>query len=183
MHVSVVRQLCYISLFVVVYATQSEQRDEVKDFLRIHRLQRGRRHIDTPVFRHCPNGYTRYDKSCYIVTEAVVSWPVALVYCEAFGGHLAYIESQREQKFINAFLKTVNPRVTRQYYWIGGTDAVTEGEWFWAPAVKPVTYTNWGPGNPNLYTQDCVALYGNGRWDDGYCRAECNFICEIELDV
>ncbi|XP_060569233.1 perlucin-like [Ruditapes philippinarum] len=177
------RTLCFITLLSKLYA---EQRNHVSDFLRRHGLDREKRHADAPVFTHCPNGYTRHDNSCYVITDRKATWTDAYVFCEAFGGHLAYIESEGEQHFITIFLNTTanaGRDHTTNYYWIGGTDAVTEGEWLWVPAVKPVKYTKWNPGDPSSFVQDCIALYWNGVWDDGTCEEKHYFICEIELET
>lgn len=148
--------------------------------------------MQLPVFNHCPNGFVRHDDSCYIAAHDLANWPDALVYCEAYGAHLAYIESSAEQQFVAGYVKNLQGSSTDPdfYYWIGGTDAVSEGEWIWATVVRPVQYTNWNPGEPNNNPdhnskhQDCMAMLGsNGLWDDGWCETQHNFICEIELDV
>lgn len=58
------------------------------------------------------------------------------------------------------------------YYWMGGTDAITEGEWIWASVVKPIQYFKWSSlnldnaDNGESHHQDCLAMYpwgGMGR--------------------
>ncbi|XP_060583716.1 perlucin-like [Ruditapes philippinarum] len=134
--------------------------------------------------RHCPAGYMHYGKSCYLLTPEVVKWTEAYVYCQSFGSHLVYIETASEQKHIDSFLKFVKllsaGRIRK--YWTGGIDRVSKGRWFWAPDGKPVNFTNWAPRKPDSGVQDCIALYGNGQWDDDTCESARNFICEVELD-
>ncbi|XP_045204983.2 C-type lectin domain family 10 member A-like [Mercenaria mercenaria] len=87
-------------LFADVCANAVRDQHKIKDFLRLHQLEKEQRFAETPVYTHCPNGYVRHDDSCYVLAHATVTWPDALVYCEAYGGHLAYIESEREQHFL-----------------------------------------------------------------------------------
>ncbi|KAH3843092.1 galactose-specific lectin nattectin-like [Dreissena polymorpha] len=145
----------------------------------------------SPVSDHCPNGSVRHDQSCYLFSHLLANWPESMVYCQAYGAHLAFIESDREQKFIQAQVFSTMGSQTDplKFFWLGGTDAVSEGEWFWANIVEPITYTNWNPGEPNNdnnhddHHQDCLAMYSSsGLWDDGYCEVKHNFICEIELN-
>ncbi|KAL4230752.1 Collectin sub- member 10 (C-type lectin) [Mactra antiquata] len=154
------------------------------------KLLRRRFMVNQISFTKCPNGFVRHDDSCYIVAHDIADWPTALQYCEAYGAHLAFIESEREQTFVANHVKSILSSTTSdRYFWIGGTDAVSEGEWVWALIVQPVIeYTNWSPGNPNDANggkhQDCMAMYGaTGQWDDGWCETEHNFICEIDLDI
>ncbi|XP_060602258.1 perlucin-like protein [Ruditapes philippinarum] len=179
---------CSISESLVKSLVQKE----LKQLLRQDIYHKGRRDIDSLVFTKCPNGFVRHDDSCYIASHDLANWPDALVYCEAYGSHLTFIETEREQNFLTNYIKLFNGSSTDHdyYYWIGGTDAVSETEWIWAKAVTPVKYTHWRPGEPDNNPghaskhQDCMAIYGStGLWDDGWCETEHNFICEIELDV
>ncbi|MHB9005352.1 MAG: immunoglobulin domain-containing protein [Limisphaerales bacterium] len=61
-------------------------------------------------------------------------------------GHLVSINSAAEQKFLETtFLAGENVRNT---YWIGFNDFEREGQWVWSTGEQ-VTFTNWGPGEPN----------------------------------
>jgi len=81
-------------------------------------------------------------------------------------GHLATVTSKAENDFIVATFARRDFRA-----WIGLSDRVVEGRWEWVTR-EPVTYTNWGGGEPN----DCCggedyALYEtDGQvtdWNDG----------------
>ncbi|XP_052778675.1 galactose-specific lectin nattectin-like [Mya arenaria] len=144
------------------------------------------------VFEHCPNGSVRHDDSCYMFSHELANWAEAMVYCTAYGGQLAFIQSPEEQVFIQNEMKLFLGSQTdsAHYYWLGGTDAVSEGEWYWANIVEKIMYTNWKQGEPNdnhahtNHHQDCLAIYSEtGLWDDGWCETQHNFICEIQLDV
>ncbi|XP_063404354.1 uncharacterized protein LOC134687826 [Mytilus trossulus] len=47
-----------------------------------------------------------------------------------------------------------------------GTDEIIEGEWVWAETGKPLTYTNWVPGTPDLHKprdENCLEIV---KWTD-----------------
>ena len=64
-------------------------------------------------------------------------------------------------------------------YWIGLTDSAVEGQFVWQHSSKPLSWSNWNPGEPNdvANSQDCVMLQNdlrntggiNWKWDDYYC--------------
>ncbi|KAL4230747.1 hypothetical protein ACF0H5_011122 [Mactra antiquata] len=143
-----------------------------------------------PEFTTCPHGFVRFADSCYKAAHDLANWPDAMVYCRAYASHLAYVETIDEQNFLTAHLRNITASITdpEKYFWIGGTDAVSEGEWIWSTVYRPITYTNWNPGEPNdndshsSKHQDCMGMYAaTGKWDDGWCETLHNFICEMEL--
>ena len=70
------------------------------------------------------------------------------------------------------------------FYWLDGTDIVSESQWVWAKREEPFDYTNWYPGNPNNDRgQDCLCLLGNFgyKWDDMWCDHKGYFICKRPL--
>lgn len=76
--------------------------------------------------------------------------------------------------FIGAFKKD---------FWIDGSDAVTEGIWYWASTMENFGYTNWGIGEPNNQgeVEDCVEFYLlDFVWNDDHCNTLNHFICEKE---
>ena len=59
------------------------------------------------------------------------------------------------------------------FYWIGLSDAASEGSWRWMESHQRANYTNWHPGEPQGGTsQACVfkslSPYG---WYDATCTA------------
>ncbi|XP_060589123.1 perlucin-like [Ruditapes philippinarum] len=175
--------VCLVLVLICTYVCQnSALRLEPKE----------RRHLESPLFHDCPKGFSRFGNSCFHVAHDLANWPEAVVYCQVYGSHLAFIESEAESQFVTAYLKNFSASATDKdhYYWIGGTDAVSEGSWYWINVVKPITYTNWGPGEPDnspamsSHHQDCLAIFeSSGKWDDGWCETRHNFLCEIDLDV
>jgi hypothetical protein len=86
----------------------------------------------------------------------------------ALGGNLVTINNDAEE----AWLRNTFGFETR--YWIGFTDAASEGTWVWSSG-EPATYLHWNPGEPNNSTppsvvgEDFAVLNwntSNGAWND-----------------
>jgi hypothetical protein len=74
----------------------------------------------------------------YALTESEVDWVSAEAEAVAYGGHLITINNAEEQ----AFVETTFFAPRDQAFWIGMTDADTEGDWRWISG-EPSEYTNW----------------------------------------
>jgi Ca2+-binding RTX toxin-like protein len=103
----------------------------------------------------------------YGLTTGPVTWDGAeWQSANIWKGHLVTINSQAEQSFIERnFLGG-----TKIIYWIGLNDAAKEGTYVWSSG-EPVTYTNYGPGEPNNYNNEdyFVINWGDtvyGKWND-----------------
>ncbi|KAI7803590.1 putative macrophage mannose receptor 1-like [Triplophysa rosa] len=60
--------------------------------------------------------------------------------------------------------------------WVGGTDAVTEGQWQWSDG-EPFSWTFWSPGQPdNLGEEDCMSVVIGGEYDEK-CITKLPYIC------
>lgn len=81
-------------------------------------------------------------------------------------GYLATITSAGEQDFLNSI------HDGHGTLWLGGSDAATEGAWFWVTEPGgpiPFTYTNWNPGEPNNYgDEDYLHGWYGAAWNDIY---------------
>jgi hypothetical protein len=84
----------------------------------------------------------------------------------SLGGHLVTINDVNEE----AWLRTTFGNTTR--FWIGFNDSAVEGTWVWSSG-EAVTYTNWGPGEPNdsmppPIGEDYAVLnwLSSGEWND-----------------
>ena len=82
------------------------------------------------------------------------------------GGHLVTITSADENAFVHGL-------TGGGAAWLGASDAAVEGEWRWASGPEAgdlLTYTNWGPGEPNNVGNEDFAVYNNpwggGLWND-----------------
>ena len=69
--------------------------------------------------------------------------------------------------------------IGNRLYWIGLTDQLREGEFYWSESGELAEYTNWRMGEPNhgknaAVDEDCVHLEfaSNHRtWNDRPCSA------------
>lgn len=125
--------------------------------------------------------------TCYLFLEFGQSYPTAELNCQARGGaRLVSITSASEFELVRA-------RMRAAPYWIGLTDAATEGTFAWASG-EPVTFTNWRTGEPNEINggEDCTVMYGNyvgefasyaGFWNDSICPDELWAVCELVVPI
>jgi len=135
----------------------------------------------TTSFPGCPSGWSRYENSCFKFVEVADYWSGAQYYCERKGGNLASIHSREE----NEFVKSLTSKWP-SYHWIGGSDAISEGEWAWFDGSSWV-YQNWLPGKPEgSVNKNCLAIDtleygnwdGNGKWRDLSCNQDkLFFVC------
>ncbi len=100
------------------------------------------------------NGHVYYKK-----LNGDVTYTDATAYANNLGGYLATISSQAENDWLRNVTGTGN-------FWIGLSDASSEGSWLWANG-EPVTYTNWSGNEPNDSNgEDYAHVRGNGEWND-----------------
>ena len=88
-----------------------------------------------------------YGGSEYSLTNNPTTWELAENEAVSAGGHLVTINDSYEETHLIAFAYASNLEGDR-LLWIGFTDKVTEGNWQWISG-QPVTYTDWGPGQPD----------------------------------
>lgn len=90
-----------------------------------------------------------------LVEDTKSGWTAARTAAQTvWGGDLVTITSAAEQTFINTALfggatgTTVNTPALIGSWWIGATDAATEGTWTWVTG-ESWSFTNWGSGQPD----------------------------------
>ena len=118
-------------------------------------------------------------KHRYKIYYDTLTWEEAKAACEAKGGHLATITSEKEQYL----LELSNDK--NQNLWIGGYKNA-EGQWCWVTG-EPWEYENWGDGEPNnssnvVAGENCVAMWPE-KWNDlanGNIYEQSGYICEWE---
>ncbi|MEN6445957.1 MAG: lectin-like protein [Candidatus Cloacimonas sp.] len=114
----------------------------------------------------------------YYKTTTTATWANAKTACEKAGAYLMTITSAQEQNLVP----------TDANYWIGLSDAETEGIMKWVTS-EPVTYYNWNAAEPNNsndedYVQTYSASSGyTGKWNDNNSSATCRFLLEYPADV
>ena len=143
--------------------------------------------VDTSDFE---NGETyTFNGNTYACIDKPMTWKEAEEYCEILGGHLATITSAEEQKFIS---EIVLAKPQKGYYWLGGTDENSEGNWEWVTGEE-WSYTNWSWGQPDNMSgiENYLHLYtSNKTWNDMvldggnvYHKENYGIICEWENPV
>lgn len=77
--------------------------------------------------------------------------------------------------------------VITDYWYIGLSDKLIEGEYIWETSLQVLTgdtFSNWGSGEPNgAGNEDCVvyAPSRNYQWADVTCTRTEHYICEKRL--
>ncbi len=112
------------------------------------------------------------------------NWDAAKQKCEQLGGHIAYVETESEHRFITELAKNTPERVELQAVWLGGSDEKSEGEWFWLNG-KPIKTNFWHEGEPNNQGggpgEDYLWLeWSTGTWNDVHAGYEAPVVCEWE---
>jgi Ca2+-binding RTX toxin-like protein len=107
--------------------------------------------FDSPVFS--------FNNNLYILGSAG-TWTNAQAQAQALGGNLVAINDAAENQFL------LDSFGGSESFWFGFTDAASEGTFTWVNG-DPVTYTNWGIGEPNdLFGEDYGEFQANGLWND-----------------
>ena len=119
----------------------------------------------------------------YKVFHEAKTWTDAKAACEALGGHLVTITSEKESNFVNSLYGLRS----RTNYWMGGREI--NGTWTWITG-EPWTFSRWGDNQPDNsqentgisedYLQIC---YDWGlKWNDSAVAqdrtAAIGYICE-----
>lgn len=120
--------------------------------------------------------YARYDTN--------LNWALAKQFCEAAGGHLATVTSEKEAAVIELLLNEA-PFGT---YWLGATDEGWEGGWQWITG-EAFDWTDWKDGQPdnaNRSEEGEENYLETGKshshnWNDNYASyTEGGFILEVD---
>ena len=101
------------------------------------------------------------------------------------GGYLAELTTMEEDIPLEDFLPQ------GLYYWIGLSDAASEGTWRWMESHQNANYTNWWPGEGQTGTvTNCAFKSFNPSylgWGDYGCSMDqwsndqIHALCEIQL--
>ena len=116
----------------------------------------------------CPHSWIYFKSKCYKLLDGTYNWDEANSNCWKHGGHLASVQSSKENDFI---YKLKGDAAT----WIGGKKHKT---WKWNDGAK-WSYTNWNPSEPSG-DGNCIEIYRgwNGKWNDKPCHYKIHAICK-----
>lgn len=116
----------------------------------------------------------------YVAFNYLCTWSMAKMICEKIGGHLATITSSAENSAIASLVSSAssNPR-----YWLGGTDAYTEGTWRWVTGETFSSFTKWSSGQPDNSggVEHYLEMWkSDGSWNDNNPDVSLGFVCEFD---
>ncbi|KAM6975835.1 uncharacterized protein LKV04_015092 [Tautogolabrus adspersus] len=124
-------------------------------------------------------GWRKNKNICYYYNDTdVVDFHTAMRRCYAEKASLVSIHNKDEQAYVNSMVGTGEVSAS----WIGlrmfGTAG---GQYMWVD-FSPLTYTHWGPGEPNNANgeEQCVQMNRHqGGWNDANCgRAGAGYVCK-----
>ncbi len=92
------------------------------------------------------------------------SWTIAQAAAETLGGDLVTVNDQAENDWLDATFSSWGGQP--RSFWIGYSDAETEGLWKWASGESP-GYENWSSGAPNNGNQYEHYAHFRHDWTDG----------------
>ncbi|MCK4658712.1 MAG: PEP-CTERM sorting domain-containing protein [Phycisphaerae bacterium] len=108
---------------------------------------------------------TYNDHEYYLVDQGDSgSWTNLEAEAVTLGGHLVTINDAAENEWVRSTFPAFGPH----NMWIGLNDIAKEGLFEWVSG-EPVTYTNWGPGEPGAPDgiSDFVGMtFSDGLWGD-----------------
>uniref|UniRef100_A0A8D3EFV3 C-type lectin domain-containing protein n=1 Tax=Scophthalmus maximus TaxID=52904 RepID=A0A8D3EFV3_SCOMX len=108
----------------------------------------------------CDVGWEPHGGKCYFFSPYDADWDNTRKICQVLGGHLVVIESREEQSRLREKMEHAEDK-----FWIGLTDAKTEGEWLWVDGSRldeRVTFwIGYEPDNWKMYNlggENCVGM-------------------------
>ncbi|XP_022088435.1 uncharacterized protein LOC110978072 [Acanthaster planci] len=115
---------------------------------------------------------------CYQVNDFLRSWADAQVACQKEpGAQLVVVEDRMELAYLSGVLGLYE---MQDDFFIGFSDSRVAGYYEWLDGT-PITYTNWGDGQPDDRQGHCVAISSGkeaGYWADRDCTQKHKFVCE-----
>ncbi|XP_052095768.1 macrophage mannose receptor 1-like [Mytilus californianus] len=124
----------------------------------------------------------------YITTTERFSWSYSRTRCQDEAGDLIVVDNKFKDKLFLLYLNKIHDMTSVQRWWIGGSDVLNEGQFEWISGQN-ITYTNWGPGQPDDASNDgtgnadCIQYFfrtieQSFAWLDLRCDSNISSICE-----
>ncbi|XP_076850622.1 galactose-specific lectin nattectin-like isoform X1 [Brachyhypopomus gauderio] len=127
----------------------------------------------------CPYPWTLYGQRCYRFFSSYVTWAEAESTCLRHGGNLASVHTISEYKFLQNLIKKMSGSFLQT--WIGGYDAVKEGQWFWSDGTEGNFYF-WASQQPDNYlnNENCMQMNAGEKlkMNDSICSNHFPFVCK-----
>ncbi|KAM8828848.1 secretory phospholipase A2 receptor isoform 3-T3 [Spinachia spinachia] len=124
-------------------------------------------------------GWRKNNNICYYYNDTdVVDFHTAMTRCYHEKALMVSIHDRDEQAYVNTMVGTGDVAAA----WIGMRMlGIASGQYMWVDS-SPVTYTHWGPGEPNNANgeEQCVQMNRHqGGWNDANCgRAGAGYVCK-----
>ena len=122
----------------------------------------------------------------YLVGEKQHNFLTSRIKCSRYGGHLPEPRNEHE----NNFLDKLTPNSNK--FFLGMTDAETEGDWVWRTDSTSVTWYNWkvwgddrGAEPNGGQEENCVVMLKltergeSSKWGDRPCSDTATVVCEV----
>ncbi|XP_077081601.1 galactose-specific lectin nattectin-like [Siphateles boraxobius] len=136
-------------------------------------------HSPMNIARRCPATWRKFGLQCYKHVCHQTTWIAAERNCQSLGANLASVSNKPVNDFLRSLLPSPSTRA-----WIGGHDAVEEGEWLWSDGTV-FSYTNWCSWQPDNYkgAEHCLEINfsSNRCWNDECCSTSLSYICVKDL--
>ena len=87
-------------------------------FLSVHKTK-GEKKNPNKCFPSCPDRWEEKEGHCFLWPQSSRSWEEAEKFCNDEGGHLASVTNLEIHNYIQS---KVNPKDSKTFLWIGGTD-------------------------------------------------------------
>ena len=119
---------------------------------------------------------------CYSYMTDVKTWTDADTVCTLLGGYMAEVRTEEQNRYIEGILYE---RASGNNVWLGATDQVTEGSWYWATSDTTLSFSYWGDGQPGSGRGgNCLMFSDHDKhWADGDCGVKLPFICQRHVDA
>ncbi|KAK2888177.1 uncharacterized protein [Channa argus] len=124
-------------------------------------------------------GWRKNNNICYYYNDTdIVDFHTAMTRCYTEKATLVSIHNKDEQAYVNSMVGTGKVSAA----WIGmRVTGVVNEQYMWVD-FSPVTYTHWGPGEPNNANgeEQCVQMNRHqGGWNDANCgRSGAGYVCK-----
>ncbi|XP_065361462.1 lectin subunit alpha-like [Calliphora vicina] len=114
----------------------------------------------------------------YIEADTKYNWFEALSECARKNMSLIAIDTSAKHQQIDNLLKRFYN--SSPSFWIGGHDNALHLRYEWISTGQPLSFTNWGPGQPadKLKDEHCLLIWSDFQWHDNSCNNKHGFICE-----
>ncbi|KAF4532095.1 hypothetical protein B566_EDAN006189 [Ephemera danica] len=111
--------------------------------------------------------------------ENLANWTTAQKFCVAHGLEFANVESEAENKLVNAHAQKLYDRKLWGA-WLGGSDLAQEANWIWDGTKEPFSYNNFDSDQPGGgLGENCLLMHrSDGHWNDFDCGREFVFFCK-----